>query len=155
MTIIAFKEGVMASDSLICQDNKRIGSIKKIFELPNATVGLAGTWQHCITFLAWFKNNADLTNLPKDFHEEKWDFEALVYNKTTKAVELYTNAFTPDIIEADWYAIGMGADFALGAMAAGVSAETAVEIAIIFSIDCGGKVQVVNCIKPKTRVKKK
>lgn len=46
-------------------------------------------------------------------------------------------------IKAPFYAEGSGADFAIGAMEMGASAEQAVQAAIKHSANCGGKIQTV------------
>src|SRR5699024_3263892 len=47
--------------------------------------------------------------------------------------------------DAEFYAIGSGGDFALGAMAFRASAEAAVEVAVRLDIHSGGPVRVERC----------
>jgi len=51
-------------------------------------------------------------------------------------------------LDAPFYAIGTGGNFALGAMRYGASAAEAVEIAIECDTGCGGKIDVLHLVDP-------
>lgn len=139
MTIIALKDGYMCSDSLVTQGDLKLGSVNKIFTVDRYVIGIAGTYQHAMQFINWFREGRP--DKRPDFDGEKPNFDALVYDKILDYTMHYSDGFLGDLIASTCYAIGSGTDLALGAMEAGATAHEAVKIAIKRNSNCGGKIK--------------
>lgn len=137
MTTIACRDGEMWADSLITSGTTIVGSMDKIFVKEFSTsleekayliIGFAGAVQDLDLLAEAILDGEDYTG----------EFECIVYDSSTK--ELYTlyDSTRKQLFSAPFYAIGSGADIALGAMAAGCSAKDAVEIASEYDTLTGG-----------------
>jgi len=138
MTTIAFRDGIMASDSMI-ECNGWLSpciEVEKIRKVTNgALIGLAGNPTFFDPFCDWFlgiKNERPVLNdtmilvaLPDGQLEE--------YTQHGKIVLSLSKPF---------FAIGSGTPAALGAMCAGATAERAVSIAALLDPYTGGRIQV-------------
>lgn len=142
MSVVCYRDGVMASDSGIFIGDVLIGNVKKIIKTDDG-------------FLAGACGNAEDSSLFLDVASEGMD-DDMVFSEECKFISLnalYVNpkgeVFSvgnkgyPFKVDAPFYAEGAGAEIALGAMAAGASAEEAVEIAIKYSIWCTGPVKTI------------
>lgn len=138
MTIITLRDGYMCSDSLITQGDLKLGEVRKIFDLGDYVVGIAGTYQHAMAFVGWFSEGRPEKR--PDFDGEKPNFDALVYDRVRNCTLYYSDGFLGDLIVSDCYAIGSGTDLAIGAMEAGATAQEAVRLTIKRSSNCGGKI---------------
>lgn len=137
MTIIAYKDGIIASDSKATLNGMHFFNAKKIVKAKDGTVsGGAGSMTWVVEFNDWILSG----------RKRPWsnfiDNMAAIYIDPHGVIRLVSPG---GIIEANLLngciAIGSGRDFAMGAMDAGVSAEEAVKIAIIRDNECGGPVQ--------------
>ncbi len=137
MTIVSYKDGYMCSDSLVTQNDLKLGTVKKLFKVGQYTIGVAGTYQHAVAFVQWFADGRPEKR--PDFDGDKPNFDALVYDSTVDLVFYYQDGFTGDLIHSDCHAIGSGAELAIGAMEAGATAYEAVKITIKRSSNCGGR----------------
>lgn len=136
MTCIAFRAGVMAADSLVLLRDVDMGPHTKVFRGPDGSLlAAAGTSYAC--------------ELLGKAHEcgEKVPSEALKDASVSALVakpdgRLYHITDTDPALEIhrEWFAQGSGADYALGAMAVGATAEEAVAAAIACSNTCGGPI---------------
>ena len=145
MSVVAVKDGMMATDSFanyngIQCNHKKLHCLEK--DGRKILVGYVGNLLDCQEFLRWFENDADLDKLP-NFRPYKGSddspfFTALVLTKE-KLVE-WDQYFLPlEIIDRP-YAVGSGAQAALGAMYMGASAMEAVEIACKICVNVGGQI---------------
>jgi hypothetical protein len=143
VSVVAFKDGVMAADSRAyggrgqyspgrkhkahrLDDGSRLGIVSAVLGEPEK-------------FLAWFKAGADA----EAWKGDKPDLRALLVRPSGE-VFLYEDSITPSgPIQCQFYAIGSGSDFAIGAMAMGAAAAEAVEIAAMFDSNCGGEPTVL------------
>lgn len=135
MTCIAYRDGIMASDSARF-DSDTIVSLtsKKIHRMPNGgLVGCAGLVSDIDAFVAW---KVDGQEQPRDLK----DIVALVVEPDGRIL-VYTENLRPVNDISDFPVIGAGGDLMRGAMAQGASAVEAVQIAIHYSAWCGGEVQ--------------
>lgn len=139
MTTIAYRDGIMAADTLITSNGMVDGYHQKIAR--NAVgdlAGASGNSAKCCAFLAWFSGG--------EKHEPpEWDEETgngLIV-RCDGAVELYMQHGRSDL-RADFYAIGSGYQIAIGAMAAGASAKEAVAAAIKIDTCSGGEITVLH-----------
>ncbi len=130
MTVIAVRNGIMAADT-----GARAGSLKryatKLFVIDKAVLGFSGTLGDGHTFINWWKSGHDLDAVPefKQYRgsDDAPDIHVMVMTKD--GIELWTEHFQPHPIEMEYWAIGIGAQAALGAMHAGADAFHAVEAA--------------------------
>lgn len=151
MTTIAYKNGVLATDSASVSNGWMLGEVDKIFDLGESGYGAgAGEWalvnaaaRHIAlnptkrdgvktgdssTFV-WFKPAQ--RRLGPDRDDPEWARKIVVFERDTW-------------YEADpamWHAWGSGSVPALAAMEAGADAERAVVIACRIDTDSGGDVQ--------------
>jgi len=154
MTTIAYRDGVMASDSQDTEEDDFVISIDstKVFHLPNnSIVGMAGDTDDRGVFELLGKADIEFCERPtkEELIETRTTVDALwvwpdqrlwsVY-VTYRADESEWQAYVSEI-HSDYAAVGSGGKFALGAMAFGASAEEAVEVASEFDIYTGGSVQ--------------
>lgn len=140
MTTIAFKDGVMAADSMQSGDFIDPVECKKILKIKvynnviptDVLVGCAGQVSALSAFIAWYKECKKPEKWPAGFEE---GFSALVYHNSE--LLYYGGSYGYGIDVGKFSAIGTGSEIAMGAMMAGASAVEAVEIAC--DLDTGSR----------------
>lgn len=138
MTIIAYRNGVMASDSLITTSQTRTDYIKKVATNKKGWIGGAcGDYMALVHYLEWIENGCK-----KKFVASDKEFSALLMSPDGKLHFLDETRKTE--LTNSFYAIGSGADIALGAMQFGANAVEAVKVAIALNIHCGGDVHFIS-----------
>lgn len=159
MTTIAYRNGVMSADSRVVAGHRVIGSVQKVFrveglcarflgagsagDLGAALVGVAGRAEKRELFMEWIEGRGARSDMKEI--DDKNDFEAIiVFSDTPGTIRTFDISCVPVDIEAEFYGIGSGAEFALGAMEAGAGPESAVEIAIRRDVYSGGAIQTIN-----------
>lgn len=139
MTCVAYRAGVLASDSLVCCGNSKMGEMLKIASSKTGFLGGAsGDAAWVSEFLAWVEGD-QLDARPKP--DKEAGSALLIHPDGRLEVIDSAGAFTPS--DGDYWAIGCGRAEALGAMFAGADAETAVRAAIAHDPFCGGTVRVL------------
>ncbi len=139
MTIIAYRDGVMAADSQVSGDYAIRGSKKKIYRTNRGDiVAASGGCGGIAKFIEWLQGDRAERFDPKPFTDS---FGAILVTAEGQVV-CYDDFGLPVDVIADYHADGAGRDFALGAMAVGASAEEAVRVAIKHSPHCGGDIQI-------------
>ena len=133
MTIIAYKDGVLAADSEMYWGELRCDYPDKLAIIEGAIIGCSGDIIACRKFVEWFREKGKTP----DF--EKLKFDAIVAYKDGR-VESWDQRLYPLPITDEFAAMGSGMDFAIGAMAHGATARKAAEIAVRFCKSCGGKI---------------
>lgn len=124
MTTIAYKDGVMAADTSLTHNGVWEGSFVKIHILPDdRLVGIAGCPGMQKMFADWLQFGGDAPKFDRDDH-----FFALVAYPDG-ACSIYDRFMSEIEMNEPSHAIGSGKEMAIGAMAAGASAEQAVLIA--------------------------
>jgi ATP-dependent protease HslVU (ClpYQ) peptidase subunit len=122
-TILAsMKHRVMVADSHVSGGTSF--KTTKIHRVGDKLVGFSGTLSHCLKFLEWLKHGTPL-NLVYD--KEEHTFCALVMDGGF--LYYYDNELIATAVDDQIYAIGSGAEYALGAIDAGATPKRAVEIA--------------------------
>lgn len=123
MTTIAWRGSVLASDSAITYGNTQ-GVCRKLIKAPGVAYGLAGDASSIFQFIDMIREGVD----PFDI-KIKGDFDCLMLNRDG-CYFIQRNDY-PIALEGDFWAIGSGSEFAIGAMAASkrVTARKAIEIA--------------------------
>jgi hypothetical protein len=144
VTTVAFDGNTLAADTLITSDWKSAGH-SKFHMFRNGSVGaFAGMWgkvQEAIKFL-----EGDAESAPDD------DWDAIVLRTDGTAWVIDAEGCHLDIT-GKHYAIGSGAQFALGAMACGRDAADAVRVSIGLDPYSGGEVECITIseVRPKPR----
>lgn len=140
MTTVAYKNGVMASDS-IAVENDLITRCEKLHRSRDCIIGIAGDFYAGYLFLEWFEENEIGENRPGS--NDAGDISAMILFPDGS---LYTcDAHYVLVPYAEpFYAIGSGAGYAMSAMRLGLSAEQAVAHAIEFDPNTGGEVKTMS-----------
>jgi ATP-dependent HslUV protease subunit HslV len=121
MTTIAYKDGVMASDSACSHNETVVFDVQKVFKNDAGfLLGLAGTLMDVGIMKAWFFNE-DLNDVPRT------KAYGILVSPKGKVYFAERGLLTP--VKGKHVATGSGRDLALGAMDAGASAVEAVRIA--------------------------
>lgn len=124
MTTIAYRDGVMAADTALTVDGVYQGEIVKTVLLNAHVIGVAGLAAHQVAFCQ-FLDGQELT-LEKDQF-----FNAIVVSPEGN-LAVYDQHLIPVQLNVPFHAIGSGREIAIGAMAAGATAEEAVRIACCY-----------------------
>lgn len=135
MTCVAYSAGVIAADSMSVADDfvKHLDSIK-VAKRKGHLFGIAGDLYDLDEVIKWY--------FSKDRKPIKhYEFDLLVITPSG-SIHQYDHKGRGDLIQGPFYSIGTGREFAIGALAAGASAEEAVQVAINWSPTCSGKVIV-------------
>lgn len=135
MTVIVFKDGIMAADTAAWDDCSFVTEICKIVVDDNfvaASAGFAGSSENFLDYL----NGKE----KKDFSE---CYCLYFSKKEQKLFRIDQGRWT--FPQEQPYAMGSGADLALGAMHAGKNAIETIEIAIKFHAFCDGNIIAYDC----------
>ncbi|WP_316196603.1 hypothetical protein [Bradyrhizobium sp. SZCCHNS3053] len=133
MTTVAYKDGMMAADTLMIKGSTKFGHVTKIVKRDDgALCGGSGNLNWVQAFHRWFLDGC--VDAPPELSE--YD-NGLIARKGDPEVEVYEQGGSFRF-KANWTAIGSGKEYAFGAMCAGASAEDAVLIACIYDPGTGG-----------------
>lgn len=142
MTTIAATRTKMVSDSQVTMEGAsgdRKYQAQKIQVHPNGDlVGCAGANEQIEAFMKWYGTKKKKPQFPKDT-----DFEALILTKKGQLIA-YDETLSRDVLVGDFYAVGSGGSAALGALYAGATIESAVEIATRIDPYSGLPIQVLS-----------
>lgn len=142
MTTIAYRDGVLAADTLITAGNSRDGFCTKIAKRGAVLAAAAGSLPLACGFLAWFDCGLPAGREPKMQGAEKDDY-AIGKIFTPTGIILTFSDCGWSLRRAPFYSFGSGADYAVGAMARGASAAEAVAVAIQFDVGTGGEIETL------------
>lgn len=146
MTTIACSRTEMAADMRVTwpgkgndDENTRIHSAHciKIERICDALIGTSGDYAAGVRFHDWMRAGCPkrLPRLARDFRALKLTKEGIFYIDSTDATWMPQGT--------EFYAIGSGAHYALGAMEMGADPKRAVEVAKEYDPYTGGKVMVL------------
>lgn len=144
MTTIVYRDGQMAADTRAYSGNRTpIGFKTKIHRLKDG--GLLGVFsaQPGIAefFRDWINDGENSNEIPDSVDV---NLSALRV-KPNGEVFFYSDGIYPSgPIMADWYAIGSGDQYAIGALSCGATADAAVMVAGQHDVWTGGQVQIMN-----------
>ena len=138
ITIIVYKNDVIAGDTLIACDTMRWSHTKKVAKSPDGyLMGAAGDMIFVRKFIDWgMMEDREEYNPPVDKHS------AGVLVTPQKEILLYEGTTNPTKILSDYICLGSGSAVALGAIYMGASAVEAVNAAIKYDGACEGPVTV-------------
>lgn len=141
MTVIAYRDGVLAADTLMCMGDSRVAFSGKIARNGAGDLaGAAGDAVYCQLFLAWF-SGGERGDAPEAKREQNSLDRALIC-RASHIIEVFEDRGRYSI-EASYFAVGSGRPEAMGAMHAGATAEGAVRAAIAHDAWCGGEITVL------------
>lgn len=143
MTTIAYRNGVMASDTLVSDEGYLQKTFRpKIKEIRGCLVGCAGGAWAGNVFFEWFEGNKEDDCFANELSGDD-DFTALVVD-ANKEVFIYNRYLSPDdVSDMDNVAIGSGSKIAMALMDFGATAEEAVKVTIDHDLYSGGKIQTI------------
>lgn len=140
MTAIAYRDGIMAADGLDTSGGlvESLEATKIVKRHDGALCGCAGELTTCARLTAAFLAN----KLHEDYDfASKGSYAALIV-EADGSVHRATKRGLARMSPAPFYAEGCAYQLLTGAMAAGATAEEAVEIACRWDTRCGGTVHV-------------
>lgn len=141
MTVVCYKDGVMAADSNVVYGNLIIGSAQKVLKTDDGfLVGGSGNLANLAMFFDWFQNEDE--GKPSLDELKLEDIDVITVDPDGNVFIIDSSGW-PMEIKADYYVSGTGSQIAMGAMAQGATAIQAVELACKFVPGCGGDIQVV------------
>lgn len=141
MTVIAYRDGVMAADTLASDSVLKVAGLRKIARGPDgALYGCGGRASICCEILRWVDGGCEGERPALKREDDTAD--VLVVRPCGK-VSIWTWAGDEDYPADCYLSIGSGSAVAMGAMFVGASAEDAVRAAIEHGIGCGGTVMAV------------
>lgn len=127
MTTIAYRNGIMAADSGCFNGGLYEGQVDKISILPDIGVlGCCGEYGAILKVVEWLTAGGKPNERPRLSRSS--EFAGLLVKQDGGVVH-YQLGLRPLRMAAEFHAIGSGRHIAIGAMAAGASAEDAVRIA--------------------------
>lgn len=139
MTVIAYRDGVMAADTGVITGDMFVAHIKKITRTPDGGLcAAAGSSADAAAFARWC-SGAMRTG---DFPTVGSDFVGYLVTNGGE-IRAYNHGGNFAVLETDYFATGSGYEVAMGAMDAGASAVEAATIAINRCTTCGGAVQAL------------
>ncbi|USN15553.1 nucleophile aminohydrolase [Brevundimonas phage vB_BpoS-Kikimora] len=138
MTTIAYRDGVLASDSLVTMNGIREGSAVKIESHRGVLFGGVGTWAAVVSFMAWVRKGAH-GRCPM----ESSGAESTGFIIAPSGHAVLFSEYGSLTVDRPYFALGSGRELALGAMAAGATASEAVHCALEYDIYSGGPVRVL------------
>jgi len=144
LSTIAYKDGVMAADTLITGNDMRCGSVTKIAKGKQGIGGSAGSIDDNKKFRDWIERGGE---------HPKYDGIDGLY--VTHSGKMHYLGSTGEMVPftGKFSAVGSGEKYAMAAMEMGATAKQAVEIAKKFDCHTGGRVQEV-CLDTSKRKRK-
>lgn len=137
MTTFAYRDGVLAADSAITMSGTYQGSTRKIFaSKQGGMIAVSGDLAALAVFKRWVEENHCKGDVPVTDAE----YSAVWIKPNGEVYAVERDAAV--LVEVPFIAGGSGFDLATGAMAAGATAEQAVQIAAMFDTNTQLPVQV-------------
>lgn len=145
MTIICYKDGVMAADTRIISGDGILTNVKKVHKIRHGLLGLCGSLGNCYQFLDLMSNVTD--PFTKGFDRDNFfsdDHALLVKYAADHRHHIYLwETFRWVSIQEPDFSIGCAWQIGRAAMLAGASAEEAVGLACQLDHNCGGLIDAV------------
>jgi hypothetical protein len=140
MTTVAYRDGVLAADTLVVCGNVRTGYISKILKTRRGgLVGISGNLEGAAQFLTWVRSGR--RGKPPATDDESGCRGIVVEPDGSVLFWDGGPALFPK--RGAYFALGSGRDVALGALAMGATADAAVRAAMQIDIYTGGDVEML------------
>lgn len=149
MTTIAYRDGVMASDTAVTLGDTLVGGIQKIFSVNGHIIGASGGREAIVPLLKWIEDGMDAANMPTFPADDDAGFYAIIVDRAEPEKICYywttkKGTVIVDPIEAEYFAVGSGKFLAMGAMAHGAGAQGAVRAAIKHDPHSAGPMNIMH-----------
>lgn len=118
------KHRVVAADSQVSGGVPQ--TTQKLVRVKGAIIGVAGDLEEATRFVNWYKDRRKA--IPQFSREEDDDWEAIVVTKSK--VEWWGPGGVPIPITEPYYAIGTGAEYAIGVLDMGHTIDDAMRVAL-------------------------
>lgn len=148
-TIIATRNKILSDGKVTVGSRVDQYNFKKVRKIGDYLVGGAGRLSSILTFFSWFEQNLQCQAaqeaipglmIQSDPDKEDEEFVALVVHPDGKIfIHEGNNPARAMPIEAEYYAVGSGADYALAALDSGATPEVAMDVAKLRDAFSGGE----------------
>lgn len=143
MTVVVFRDGVIASDSGMSSGGHRTGSVGKIFLGPGLVGGASGVLTRCHAWGRWIEAGGPIRGEFRQDPPGEGDWNAFSVD-ARGGLRHYDNDGWFDLSKVPYYAIGSGKLVALGALHQGATAAQAVAAAIHHCEGVSGPIRTVD-----------
>lgn len=146
MTIIAYRKGVMASDTKLSAGGLNWSNCTKIKKVKGWLIGAAGPWDASEAFMAHFDPIAHIKTLKITLPPATDKDDAMcAIMVSPKGKIYYTEAggVIGTLRTQGFIAIGSGEGIAMAGMEMGATAIEAVKLAMKYNVYCGGRVHKI------------
>lgn len=154
MSVIAFRDGILAADTRIVHADAGITRGTKMFRKRvgrrDHILGFCGSLSYAMLYFDWYGSGKPMPEQLRHIPDNEQFGVLILIGK-----QLYegNNVGRPVEVEPKLYAIGSGAQAALGAMRAGATAFEAASIACDIDPQCGRPIVVMSLPTKKRGVK--
>jgi hypothetical protein len=162
VTTIAYKNGVLAADSLINYGTFSNGEVNKIHvvampeedgkRVRRAMMAVSGAVWVIEPLIEWIESGASQDDIPHCLLHAAKDFSCIMIDDEGTVWEFNNGFFLKCGVQ--YHSIGSGQMFALGAMAAGIEAPEAVAAAMKHDKATGGAITVCTVADLQSEVRK-
>jgi ATP-dependent HslUV protease subunit HslV len=140
MTTVAYRDGVLAADTLVISGSSRAGHMSKLLKTRRgALVGISGEVEGTTRFLDWMRSGR--RGKPPATDDDSGCRGIVVEPDGSVLFWDGGPALFPK--RGAYFALGSGRDVALGALAMGATADAAVRAAMQIDIYTGGDVETL------------
>lgn len=153
MTVIAWDGKTLAADKQATENGvlHQITKIRKVTKGKNkgwliANAGVAATGA---LLMDWFEMGADPKTYPYEYQKMDGFGATLIAISPKGVIHKFEHIPMPIVFEDEFYAAGSGKDMAIGAMAMGADAATAVQVVCTYETECGVGIDVVHLTQEK------
>jgi len=141
MSVVAFDGRTIAADRQATAGDMSITACK-LFRLADGRIlATTGTLEYGIVLREWFESGMDREKWPA--FQRTDNFARCILASPEGVFEFEKEPVAQPVVDA-FLAWGSGAQLAIGAMAAGADARTAVKIASEYNVYCGRGVDVID-----------
>ena len=150
MTVIAYKNGVMAADHFTYFSGSMARTTPKIAELEDSFVGCAGNAYMIEMLVDWLKHQTQCSMSAKYIRQyaidSEQEFAAIQMFKDEKSVLIWDENMSPLPLSDERFAIGIAHEYVLGTMDSGMTPIHSVIMASrrFRGVDLDGVPQVAN-----------
>ena len=136
MSVVAWDGKTLAADKLGLYGCVTSATTKLFYSNNGGAVAFVGTLENGLALVDWYMRGSNKDEWP-DSQKDDNNWSVLIVAEPGVAVHFYERLPFPQKVEDRFCAWGSGKEFAIGAMAMGADAKTAVEVAIAHCDSCG------------------
>jgi ATP-dependent protease HslVU (ClpYQ) peptidase subunit len=142
MTVIAYKDGVLAADKR-AENNGLAMTVTKIEKIKDALVGVSGNAAHTFALFSWVENGCVKDDYPE--FQKTDDYSVILMITHKREIVRFERTPWPIHFHDLYHATGSGRNYAIAAMHMGATAIEAVEIACKFDINLRRDIHFLYC----------